>query len=122
MKKIQCPNIEIGENVHKHYCQCCEGKQHVPFSVALKYNLRGLLVLTDDGKFVPVFYKTDENYEPIKKNGAYIVDPTRTNVLSQDAMKLALGGKTGVKQLNKEMGKPSKQQKVTVKKGDLDDL
>ena len=50
MKKIQCPNIEIGENVHKHYCQCCEGKQHVPFSVALKYNLRGLLVLTDDGK------------------------------------------------------------------------
>ena len=50
MKKIQCPNIEIGENVHKHYCRCCEGKQHVPFAIALKYQLRGLLVLTDDAK------------------------------------------------------------------------
>ena len=50
MKKIQCPNIKIGENVHKHYCRCCEGKQHVSFAVALKYKLRCLLVLTDDGK------------------------------------------------------------------------
>jgi len=91
-------------------------------SIGFDEKNKGYLLLTDDGKFVPVFYKTDENYEPIKKNGAYIVEPTRTNVLSQDAMKLALGGKTGVKQLNKEMGKPSKQQKVTVKKGDLDDL
>jgi len=49
MKKIQCPNIKIGDNVHKHYCSCCKGKQHVPFAVALKYQLRGLLVLTDDG-------------------------------------------------------------------------
>lgn len=50
MKKIQCPNIERGENVHKHYCQCCEGKQHITFAKVLKYKLRGLLVLTDDGK------------------------------------------------------------------------
>ena len=49
MIKIQCPNIEIGENVHKHYCQCCEGKQHIPFAKALKYQLCGLLVLTNDG-------------------------------------------------------------------------
>ena len=49
MIKIQCPNIEIGENVHKHYCQCCEGKQHIHFAKALKYQLRGLLVLTNDG-------------------------------------------------------------------------
>ena len=50
MKKVQCPNIEIGENVHNHYCRCCEGKQHVPFATALKYQLRGLSVLTDNGK------------------------------------------------------------------------
>lgn len=48
MKKIQCPNIEKGENVHKHYCYCCKGKQHIPFAVALKYELRGMLVLSDD--------------------------------------------------------------------------
>lgn len=49
MKKIQCPNIKIGENVHKHYCRCCKGKQHVPFAVALKYKLSELLVLTNCG-------------------------------------------------------------------------
>lgn len=49
MKKIQCPNLEIGENVHTHYCNCCNGKQHIPFAVALKYKLRGLLVLADSG-------------------------------------------------------------------------
>jgi hypothetical protein len=48
--KIQCPNIKIGENVHKHYCRCCEGKQHISFAKALKYKLRGLLVLTADGR------------------------------------------------------------------------
>lgn len=50
MKKIQCPNIEKGENVHLHYCNCCKGKQHIPFIVALKYNLSGLLVLDSRGK------------------------------------------------------------------------
>lgn len=49
MKKIQCPNLNIGENVHTHYCNCCNGKQHIPFAVALKYQLRGLLVLSDSG-------------------------------------------------------------------------
>ncbi len=49
MKKVQCPNIVKGENVHKHYCVCCEGNQHIPFAKALQYELHGLLVLTDDG-------------------------------------------------------------------------
>lgn len=49
MKKIQCPNIKKGENVHVHYCPCCEGNQHIPFAKALKYELRGLLVLSDNG-------------------------------------------------------------------------
>lgn len=57
MKKTQCPNIEIGENVHKHYCQCCKGKQHVPFAIALKYKLHSLLVLTDDGNHDASDYK-----------------------------------------------------------------
>lgn len=65
---------------------------------------KGVLMLTKDGKYIPVFYKTDENYNPIQgKDGKYAVDNTRTNILSQDAIKLALGGKAGVKQLNKEM-------------------
>ena len=64
---------------------------------------QGRLMVTKDGKYVPMFYKTDENYEPIMKNGSYIIDGTKTNVLTQDAIKLALGGKAGVKQLNKEM-------------------
>lgn len=47
--KIQCPNIEKGENVHKHSCVCCNGKQHIPVIQALKYELRGLLVLDENG-------------------------------------------------------------------------
>ncbi len=88
---------------------------------------KGRLMVTEDGKFVPMFYKTDNNYEPITKDGSFIIDGTKTNVLSQDAIKLALGGKAGVKQLNKEMTQPSpakKEQKtkIVVKKGELDDL
>jgi len=49
MKKIQCPFIEKSENVHKHFCGCCNGKQHIPIAQALKYSLRGLLVLNDYG-------------------------------------------------------------------------
>lgn len=68
----------------------------------------GQLMVTTDGKFIPMFFKTDNNYNPIGKNGKYEVEPTKTAILSQDAIKLALGGKTGVKQLNKEMTTPSK--------------
>ena len=50
MKKIQCPNILVGENVHKHFCICCGGKQHIPFATVLKYQLGSLCVLTDDGR------------------------------------------------------------------------
>lgn len=78
---------------------------------------KGMLMVTDDGKYVPIFYETDANYAPIEKNGTYVVDKTKTNILSQDAIKLALGGKTGVKQLNKEMTKPS--QKTKPKKDPL---
>lgn len=49
MLKVQCPNLRKGENVHKHSCGCCGGRQHIPFSTALKYLLRGLLVLSDGG-------------------------------------------------------------------------
>ena len=48
--KIQCPYIEKGENVHTHYCNCCNGKQHIASIKVLKYQLRGLLVLSRDGK------------------------------------------------------------------------
>lgn len=78
---------------------------------------KGMLMVTDEGKYVPIFYETDANYAPIEKNGTYVVDKTKTNILSQDAIKLALGGKTGVKQLNKEMTKPS--QKTKPKKDPL---
>ncbi len=50
MIKIQCPEIKKGENVHEHYCFCCKGKQHITFAIALKYQLSGLLILSDDGK------------------------------------------------------------------------
>lgn len=78
-------------------------------SKALGFNdkNKGRLMVTDDGKFIPMFYKTDDNYNPITKDGAFIIDGTKTNVISQDAIKLALGGKSGVKQLNKEMTQPS---------------
>lgn len=94
-------------------------------SKALGFNEKnpGKLMVTEDGKFIPMFFKTNENYEPISKDGSFAIDPAKTNVLTQDAIKLALGGKTGVKQLNKEMTKPSSPtKKITVKKGELDDL
>jgi len=50
MKKIQCPYIEKGENVHEHACPCCEGDQHIPFAKALKYYLYGLCVLDGGGR------------------------------------------------------------------------
>lgn len=81
---------------------------------------QGMLIVTNDGKFVPMFYRTDDNYNPIKKDDKFIIEPTKTNVLSQDAIKLALGGKAGVKQLNKEMNNQGKPNKPTTKKGKYD--
>lgn len=88
---------------------------------------KGVLMVTDKGEFVPIFYQTNNNYEPIMKNGSYLVDATKTKKLNLDAIKLALGGRAGVKQLNKEMTKPSintktPKIKVTAQKGELDDL
>jgi hypothetical protein len=44
--KVQCSNILRGENVHKHYCDRCKGRQHVSLLEDLEYKLGGLLVLT----------------------------------------------------------------------------
>lgn len=49
MKKVPCPNIISGENVHIHNCQCCGGRQHIPLIAALKYELQSLLVLSNCG-------------------------------------------------------------------------
>lgn len=80
----------------------------------------GRLMVTEDGKFIPMFYKTDDNYQPIGKDGKFEIDATKTNIITQDALKLALGGKTGVKQLNKEMTNQqpaTKEQKTKVSTG-----
>lgn len=82
----------------------------------------GQLVVADNGDYILSFYDTDENYNPVIKDGKYIVDPSRRTTISKDAIKLALGGKSGVKQLNKEMSKPGTKTKITVSKGELDDL
>lgn len=82
----------------------------------------GQLLVTDNGDYILSFYDTDANYNPIIKGGQYVIDPSRRTTITKDALKLALGGKTGVKQLNKEMNKPSKPIKITAKKGELDDL
>lgn len=55
---------------------------------------KGEVIVTNDGRFIIAHYKTDQTFEPIKKDGAYQIDKERTNTISQDQMKLALGAKS----------------------------
>jgi len=45
--KVQCPNIQDGENVHKHSCYLCKGKQHIPILQALKWKIGSNVLLLD---------------------------------------------------------------------------
>lgn len=63
----------------------------------------GSLIVTEDGEFVPLYFETDANFNPLKKNGAYSLVSERTNKISPEQIKLALGKTSGVKQMNREM-------------------
>lgn len=65
------------------------------------------LVVTEDGKYVPIFYKYDSKGNLIpKEKGSVIpaVSETLSVPITKEQLKLAMGGRAGVKQLNKEMG------------------
>ncbi len=74
--------------------------------------------VTSDGKFRPVFYKRDKDGAPVQENGTYAVDEISSVPITHDQLKLALGGKVGVKQLNKEMNvNQGTQKKIPLPKG-----
>ena len=65
---------------------------------------KGTLIITDEGEFIPVYYETDDSYNPKKSGDSYVVDSDRTRKISQDQIKLSLGKTSaGVKQTNMEM-------------------
>lgn len=72
------------------------------------------LVVTVDGKYVPIFYKRDKDGNLLPKEKGSVV-PAVSDVLSvpisKEQFKLAMGGKAGVKQLNKEMSNQGQTQK-----------
>ena len=89
------------------------------------------LVVTTDGKYVPIFYKRDDKGVIMtdKDSGIDIENRAYTFPLERGQLKVSLGGKSGVKQLNREMsadkkGSPasSKQRTKTVEiiRGELD--
>lgn len=93
------------------------------------------LVITTDGKYVPIFYKRNDKGEidRVKQNNDSSDIPMEnkslTFPLERDQLKVSLGGKSGVKQLNKEMSsgkggnKPSTHHKtktVEIVRGALD--
>lgn len=62
------------------------------------------LIVTTDGKYVPVFYKRDgDGNLIIDKNSEIPKVSTYTAPISRDMLKVDMGGRTGVKQMNKEM-------------------
>jgi len=73
-----------------------------------------------NGQYRPIFYKRDKDGNILKEKGNPVVDEIASVPMSKEQFKLLLGGKAGVKQLNKEMAKPTK--KIVVKKGELDDI
>lgn len=76
---------------------------------------KGELVVTEEGDFIPVYYKTDDAYEPIKDGESYAVDSDRTNRISQDQLKLALGKQSvSVNQRTKEMKSKSSKPKKSL--------
>lgn len=63
--KVQCSNIKKGENVHKHYCHSCEGRQHVELFKDLRYQLSDLLILTNYPPYVDA--SDDEMHSRIQR-------------------------------------------------------
>ena len=89
------------------------------------------LVITTEGKYVPIFYKRDDKGEVMideqsslpKENKSY------TFPMERNQLKVSLGGRSGVKQLNREMsadkkGSPAsssqKTKTVEIIRGELD--
>ena len=64
MKKVQCPNIEKGENVHKHNCYLCNGHQHIPAISALRYIMNSIYIL--DASEREIFNRVDIQIEYFK--------------------------------------------------------
>ena len=75
-----------------------------------------------NGQFRPIFYKRKDGVVQRDDAGNAYVDEIASVPMSKEQFKLLLGGKAGVKQLNKEMVKPNQKTKITVKKGELDDI
>lgn len=64
----------------------------------------GELMVTDDGKFYPLYYNTDKWATPEKVGDGLSVDANRTYAITPEQLKLALGKTSaGVKQVNTEM-------------------
>lgn len=64
------------------------------------------LIVTMDGKYVPIFYKRDKDgviMNGQKKDQLPVIDEIATVPIDRNQLKLDLGGQTGVKQKNKEM-------------------
>jgi len=78
------------------------------------------LVVTTEGKYVPVFYQRDEDGNIIRdeQSGIPKENKTLSVPISRDQLKVDMGGKAGVKQLNKEMSAGQKSSKPA--KGILD--
>ena len=69
-----------------------------------------------DGQYRPIFYKRDKDGKVLTEKGLPVVDEIASVPMSKEQFKLVLGGKAGVKQLNKEMKGKSKS------KAEFDDL
>lgn len=83
MKKVQCSNIEKGENVHTHYCDLCDGKQHVNFLKYLKYQINGLCVIMPKEEFlymVDYYIKYYRKLHDIKQTFEYDMVESNENL------------------------------------------
>ena len=118
----------------------------IPLDPFLKKNLSDKqsdpdkLIVTVDGRYVPVFYQRDDSGNIIytkskSKSGGDeietfpVTNTSRTATMQRDQLKVSLGGKSGVKQLNREMSadkkgspanKSQKTKTVEIIRGELD--
>jgi len=70
-----------------------------------------------NGQYRPIFYKRDKDGNVLKEKGNPVVDEIASVPMSKEQFKLLLGGKAGVKQLNKEMATPKKVNNKPTPKG-----
>lgn len=119
---------ELGQGFHY---KTTDGKTAVENEVKLDPTLKKSLTITNAAgkaqapdkllynketkQYRPVFYQTDDKYQPIKgEDGKFVIEPQLSQPISKDQLKLALGVKTmSKKQLGATMSndKPAKPKK-----------